>query len=452
MSKMFRFIVVAAVFAVVLGMNAAAVAASNTGLLISQVLYIPAGTNSGGEAVELYNPASSSVDISGWVLATETSPTDATMPDNAVICGGCYYLVADVGWSVSKDGPSWPNADYEEAITLANSDAGVALKDKNGTIMDAVGWGNPVNIGAGLYEGTPSNGSASGNSLIRKTASGSYVDTNNNANDFVDAVPVFHNSSSSVAAAGNAEIRLTIIVSGSAPAIKGLSILADDDQLLPGTQISPVPKSNRTVTVEAVVSDANGVSDISNVSLSVPATITMTKKQDINATAAVYTASFNLSSSLPPGNRTLTATATDASGLSSASSTSFEYLSLIAFETDSSSLVLLAAPGISAESGSSEAANITLVNSGNVELDFEIWATNFTSHAGTIAASNLQYAFRGDYADPSTAGTLGNAKARKDVNLAAAANARLGIRTSLPRSTSPGNYTGIISLVAVNSG
>lgn len=457
----FKFITAAALLAVVLGVNAAVAAAATDGssVIISQVLYDPAGTESGGEAVELYNPAASSINISGWVLATETSPTDATLPLSAVICSGCYYLVADVNWSNAKDNASWPNADHEEAITLANTDAGVALKDSNSTMIDAVGWGNPVSIGTGLFEGAPHGGSGNGKALVRKTSGSSYLDTDNNSNDFYGATPQFHSSNStpSNAATGGAEVRVTIVVSGSASAVESVSI-TDDDSFLSGSQVSPVPGGSKAVTVEAVVSDANGVADIASVIATFNAlNFTMSKKADMNSTAAVYSASFNLSSSFPAGNYTVSVAAIDNSQLSSAMAASFEYMTLVSVNVDITSLVFFASPGSvyesAAASGSQNATvtNVTIGNAGNVVLDFDVSATNFTSGSALIEAPRLQYAFGGNYSDAARAGNLTNSKARKDVNLAPDSKTGLGLRLNVPVATSPGNYTGIISLVAVNS-
>ncbi len=459
MKNWFEFIAVVAALAVVLGMNVAVAAAASDGgsVIITQVLYDPAGSESGGEAVELYNPTASSVNASGWVLATETSPTDATIPQGSIICGGCYYLVADANWSSAKDNSSWPNADYEEPITMANADAGVALKDSNGTIVDAVGWGNPAGIGAGLFEGVPHSGASSGNSLARKTANGSYVDTGNNSNDFVDATPGFRNSSShSSAANANAEIGIVIVVSGSGPVISSLAVLTDDDRFLAGSQVSPAPGSNRTVNVEATVMDSNGFSDIAAVTLAFNSvSFTMAKKAEINSTAAVYSASFSLSSSFPAGNYTVTATAADSSGLVSGASATFEYLTMVAIEVDTTSLVLNAAPGLTYEAigdkSGSTAANITVSNSGNVMLDFDVSSTNFTSGSSVIAASRLQYTFNGNYSNAIFAGNMSNIKARRDVNLSPAAALGLSLKLNVPLATSPGNYSGKISLVAVNS-
>lgn len=444
-----------AALAVVLGVNAAGAAAATDNVLISQVLYNPSGTNSGGEAVELHNPTAFSVNISSWVLATETSPTDATLPE-AVICGGCYFLVADSNWSNAKDNVSWPNADYEEAITLANSDAGVALKDSNGAVVDAVGWGVPANIGSSLFEGSPHSGSSSGNSLIRKVANGSYVDSSNNSADFSDGVPFFRNSSSVAASLNAGEIGITIVVGGSGPVMSSLAILTDDDPFLPSSQVSPAPGSNRTVHVEAAVTDSNGFSDIASVILTFnSANVSMSRKAEINSTSAIYSGNFSLSSSFPAGSYSVTAVATDNSGFGSYGNSSFEYLTLTAVEIDASSIVFFAAPGasyeISGDSSASTASNITVTNAGNVRLDFDIWATNFTSGTGSIGASRLKYTFNGNYDDSGKAGTMSNSKAKKDVNLDPGSQTGLSLKLDMPMATSPGNYSGRISLVAVNS-
>jgi len=153
-------------------------------VVINQVLYDPVGTESGGEAVELKNDGSSAVDVSGWILSTESSAADATLPSGTVIRAGETFLIADVGWNASRDNSSWKSADYEEKITLGNTDSGVALL-KNGTVIDAVGWGDEAGIDASLYEGTPAEMAATGNALLR------VKDTDDNSKDFIEAVPDF---------------------------------------------------------------------------------------------------------------------------------------------------------------------------------------------------------------------------------------------------------------------
>jgi hypothetical protein len=156
----------------------------NAGVVINQVLYDPVNTESGGEAVELKNVGDSAVDISGWVLRTESSDADATVPDGIVLASGGVYLIADEGWDDNKDDDSWRSADYEEKITLGNVDSGVALLS-NGSVVDAVGWGDAEEIEGNLYEGAPAAGVPSGKSLLR------IKDSDDNSRDFVESAADF---------------------------------------------------------------------------------------------------------------------------------------------------------------------------------------------------------------------------------------------------------------------
>jgi hypothetical protein len=149
-------------------------------IVINQVLYDPINTESGGEAVELLNTGSSAVDVSGWVLKTESSDSDATIPAAVVLQPGQSFLIADVGWDANKDNSSWKSADYEEKMTLGNSDSGIALLS-NGAVIDAVGWGDPDE----LFESAPAEMVAPGKALLRTK------DTNDNMQDFIEAVPDF---------------------------------------------------------------------------------------------------------------------------------------------------------------------------------------------------------------------------------------------------------------------
>ncbi len=154
------------------------------GVVINQVLYDPISTESGGEAVELLNNGVSAVDISGWVLKTESSDSDATIPAATVLQPGQAFLVADEGWNANKDDSSWKSADYEEKITLGNSDSGIALLS-NATIIDAVGWGDEEGIEESLFNGAPAIMVQVGKALLRTS------DTNDNRKDFIEAMPDF---------------------------------------------------------------------------------------------------------------------------------------------------------------------------------------------------------------------------------------------------------------------
>ncbi len=429
-------------------MSAAAASASGN-VIIAQVLYDPINSESGGEAVELYNPTDSAIDISGWTISTETSLTDAVFPEGTVLRSGGYYLVADAGWSTNKDIVSWPDADYEEALTLANTDAGVALS-KGSSIIDAVGWGAAAGIGSGLYEGNPHAGAESGESLTRLKDGSGYVDTGNNANDFAAAAPLFHNSSY-----GNGynsgEISVIAVVEGSFPVINSINILIDDDSFTPGSQINPEPKKNRSIEIEAVVSHSNGYGYIGSVVAHIGnSSVTMAAAQT-NETSSLYTAKLNMSYYAPAGSYAVTVTATDASGFSANSSATFEYTELLAMEIDTASLKFAAMPGTVSEIGGDYdegTANATVINIGNSVMDVQLSGTNLSSGGSVMGANRIQYTFNGDY-ESSLAGSLSNEKQTKQVGIAAASRMPLSFRLDVPTATSPGNYTGTITLIAV---
>jgi hypothetical protein len=103
-------------------------------MLIQEIYPDPIKTDTGGEAVLLYNNENSAIDISGWTLATPSSAIDATIPANTTLEPHQLYLISDLGFSTNKDDESWADADHEEAITLNNAGGSVALRNGNSTI------------------------------------------------------------------------------------------------------------------------------------------------------------------------------------------------------------------------------------------------------------------------------------------------------------------------------
>jgi len=120
--------------------------------MISQVLYDPINSETYGEAVELYNSAANQIDISNCNLKNRFISKDVTIPANTFMQPYSYFLITDTNFNQYKDNQSWPSPDYQEAMTLTNSNSGVALICNNKTI-DAVGWGNITN--QDLFEGIP---------------------------------------------------------------------------------------------------------------------------------------------------------------------------------------------------------------------------------------------------------------------------------------------------------
>jgi len=140
-------------------------------IVISQILPSP---SDGIEVIEIQNTGNNAVNITGWTIETERSAKDAAI--TGMILPGERFIISDPGYNASN---------YEETITLSDKDSGIALRDSENIIIDAVGWGNPDNINEGLYEMRPAENPKKGEALVRIT------DTNSNKEDFITAIPDF---------------------------------------------------------------------------------------------------------------------------------------------------------------------------------------------------------------------------------------------------------------------
>ncbi|MBI3033573.1 lamin tail domain-containing protein [Candidatus Woesearchaeota archaeon] len=428
--------------------NAAVAGSSSTSgsIIIAEVLYDPVN-ESGGEAVELYNPTGESVGIGGWLMATESSSADATIPQGTILLPGSYYLIADSGWSFNNPGVL---ADYEEALTLANNDAGIALIN-NGTVIDAVGWGNPLNIGSGLFKGTPAAQVSEGQSLRRLGNGSGFANTNNNSADFIAGVPSFMNSSSSAGFG----IDVYAVISGSAPSVDSINI-SDDDAILPGIQLIPLPKQNRSVNVRAVVRGFASSNEISGAVVRINSgDVWMQKAGGINLTSDIYEANITMPFYYAAGNYTLNITAFNNFSMSHSLVSSFEYLSLMSVEIDSRDLRFAALPGgfaeVNGDLNMSSSDKVTIRNTGNTAVNFQISGTNLTSADKVISAGNIQYSFDSSY-DSALAGSLSYSRQSRAVNLSPGMNAvqQLSFRLNVPATAFPGNYSGRIFVAATS--
>lgn len=325
---------------------------------IHQVLYDPLNTESGGEFIQLYNDDIYPADISGWKIQTSTSPQDVVFPSGTIIPGESYYLIADKGWNESKDDSSWPDAHLEETITLKNSDSGIALLVDT-LVIDAVGWGNAPD---GLYEGTAAVDVEAGKSLLR------VQDTGNNADDFIESIPVFSFNRNS------AELTIEVeVVSGN---ISFSEIIIPDVDSKAGIQIVPRPGQVKQVPVSfdvissmpvEVSGDFNGVPII------------------FNQSNTTFTGLFPVNYTLLPGTYNLTIQAVSELSLHQIT-LDVEVLPLLAFSLDASLLHLgNATPGSTIR----VLGQTSLQNLGNIVLDFNLYASDLVNSESSILSSYL---------------------------------------------------------------
>jgi len=420
-------------------------------VVISEVYYDPINNEIGGEAVELYNPTETTVDISSWAIATKSSAHDAAIPSNRVIKPKSYFLVADSNWSSSKDDASWNNADYEEAMTLANTDGSVMLVDENNTIIDAVGWGMASNLDASFYEGAPANRTKEGFSLQRRMVDDEFQDSGNNELDFIFGIPNLQNSSSYNSYI-NTDLEVNLVISETPLQIDFIDV-EDDDEFLEGVQIIPFPKENRSAKISVQLSNADGLSNV-NLKASLDYLKTdLALSEPINSTTAVYEGYLKIPYYFSAGNYNLIIL----NNANPVANKSVEIEPVIAIELDTP-LLSLESNGFGeveclGDKNFETRNNPTIKNIGNKATDIEIYGTPLKNENSEIGVNNIRYSFDGSNYAGALGGILSGVKTRKGVNLLPGLSSlkEFSVKISVPLESAAGNYQGTISLIAVAS-
>jgi len=147
--------------------------------------------------IELYNPTSTDIDISGWQVqyasATGSFGSNNVVFQNAVIKAGGYFLIqaaAGAGGTVDL-----PTPDATCNINMHATNFKLRLLDNNGNVVDFLGAGT-----ANDFETKPASAASNTTSAQRKDNDGSEAgitngwDTDNNSEDFYTAAPTPRNS------------------------------------------------------------------------------------------------------------------------------------------------------------------------------------------------------------------------------------------------------------------
>ncbi|MFH1133859.1 MAG: lamin tail domain-containing protein [Nanoarchaeota archaeon] len=423
------------------------IAVATDHVVISEVLFWANGTDTGGEFVELYNPTEQDVDISGWTLATESSETDATIPENITLLAHHFYLIADAGWDSLKDNPDWPSADHEETITLSNADSGIALVSQS-DIVDAAGWGDPSGIEEGKYEGAPFPEMAKAWSLERKPGiedpeGGNGIDTDENSADFLLRIPEPQGSGSEETpfapdTVNNFSIQFT--VSGNGVDIISFSI--EDDGAGEGIQAMPFPGESRNLSINATVLHAE------NVTVSfLNTTVLLTPLNETHWRGKVALPFFSA-----PGNHSLSISAQGAEG-NDTNQTRIDVLEVAALGLDSAGMTFAASPGESFTAWGDDDITTddrpTVRNIGNVPLDLKAKGTSFSNGEAVLPPEisgfnlNMSQSFT----------PLSESWATVELGMAFGdmLTAPLSVRLDLPADAEGGTYIGSMLLSGVKA-
>ncbi|PZR33195.1 MAG: hypothetical protein DI538_18445, partial [Azospira oryzae] len=226
------------------------------------------GGNSGAtyknDFVELYNPTSSAIDITGWSVqyasATASGATSwqvTLFPSGSIIQAGGYFLVQQAAGSGGT--VNLPTPDVTGTLALSGTAGRVALVNSStplvgciltSGVIDLVGFGTT----ATCFEGTgPTPAPSNTTSAERKSP---CIDTNNNANDFRTTAPNPQNSTETGAASFTSGYPKSQSVTGT-----GFQVVANLNKVgLVYFVVLPLGATAPTSSQIKVGQDASGVS------------------------------------------------------------------------------------------------------------------------------------------------------------------------------------------------
>lgn len=146
--------------------------ASEGDLIITEIMYAPAGTDSDQEYIEVYNTTATSIDLEDWVIVDEDpSGADPRQDDinTSVTVGSGEFAVLCENETPSENGGVSCAYDYANAISHTNSADYVVLKDPTGTEIDRVhydesgNWPNAVDVSLEYVAGADGDNNSASN-------------------------------------------------------------------------------------------------------------------------------------------------------------------------------------------------------------------------------------------------------------------------------------------------
>lgn len=157
--------------------------ASEGDLIISEIMYAPAGADGDQEYIEVYNTTSSAIDLENWVIVDEDpSTSDPRMDDinSSLVVGSDEFAVLCKNADSNANGGIDCAYDYANALSHTNTADYVVLKDPQGTEIDRVhydegnGWPNATDASLEYLGGEGENNNDSGNWKEATERSGDY--------------------------------------------------------------------------------------------------------------------------------------------------------------------------------------------------------------------------------------------------------------------------------------
>jgi len=397
------------------------ISAVNADLLISGVLYDPEGTDTGKEWIEIFNPTDNDISLEGYVIQSGNGAAEDSWTlelngtsDMAVPAHG-YFLIGEID--------VLPTPDHITALDLQNGPDSCRITTAGHS--DTIGWGTL--LFDEYYEGSPAT-DVSDTSLSRYSYQLDNITYHNDSDD--NSVDLFASSRIPRSSSGQS---IDITYEVAEDQISLACTIEDDDTYAAGYQIAPVPGDVRDMIVQCNVSHDSDCS------------IVVVTVDDMELASSAYNSTHcslegyhAIDFDEPPGNYTLTINATDSASMNSTTLV-FTYLSLSAFEMDTSTLEFPQMKKadtytIAGDFQMDTVGRPSIRNIGNTKIDLGVIGTDLS---GTLGVGLISYVLE---ATQTFTGSLKPTLEVIDTDLNPSESASLSLTLDIPSNATQGTY------------
>ena len=399
-------------------------------LIITEVMYDPnQGSDTDAEWIELYNKGTTGINLTNYKL-------DGSSFANQVIQSGEYILLArELIDGTDNDTESfesiWGNNDgvwdsqdgnyqaFKATFSLTNDDT-ITLSSltTNYTLTYSSTWG----------------GAGNGYTLAKVNVNGNDSQTNWNESLEIGGTPGRQNFNITETVQANS-VAVVVTVTDPVPEIVNIS-LQDENEVMPGIQVVPVPLANKSVTVTVTTNKET----ISVESLFNNEVKSFTRISEDNI--STYEQVLELPYFLNEGSHTLTVTAKNNQNQTVTQEITFTYLGLLSLDLEETEINF----GTLSPGEISTNQTLTIKNQGNSAIDVQMYGEHLTDTSSSLAIENIQVL-------ANTWTPLSQNPLAFDTNLANGQEALQAflLRLIVPELTQSATYTGTINVVGVQA-
>ena len=109
--------------------------------VITEIMYDPAGTDSGHEWIEVYNAGTSSIPLSNWkVYEGDANHNIVAASSGGMLAPDSYAVIAESAVKFESDYPEFTGQLFHSAFSLDNVGATIILRDKSLDDIDTVSY------------------------------------------------------------------------------------------------------------------------------------------------------------------------------------------------------------------------------------------------------------------------------------------------------------------------